>query len=140
MKFQKKQKMVAETEKLTWNQVCDIIKKYHSDNNIEYVSDRTKYPILKFNIVFDPFASGWPKYNKKLDESGKTVDDLDNPRTYSEESCTYRISDASKYWFSNLCGNSLDAYCINPKDSDSAGIRLELYLGHWKILYCYRVN
>lgn len=132
--------MIPETEKLTWNQVCDTIKKYHKENDIHYGSDRSKYPVLKFNIVFDPFASGWPKYNKKVDECGNVVDDINNPKTYSEQSCTYRIHDTSKYWFGDLGGNSLDAFCLDPNDRDSAGIRLELYLGHWKILYCYRVK
>lgn len=132
---------IPEVDKLTWSQVCDIIKKYHTDNDIHYCTKRENLPYLRFRVVFDPTASNWPKYYKKWDETlGKSVDDLNRPRTYTEESCTYEFDDGQKYWFDDLIGNSLFACCLDKNDLDSMGIKLEQYLGSWKILYCYQVK
>lgn len=131
---------VPEIKKLTWSQVCDIIQKYHKENNIQYCTDRTNYPVLHFRAVFDPFASNWPKYYKKWDDNlNKNVDDLEKPRTYSEESCTYEFDDCQKYWFSDLIGRSLFACCLDKNDLDCTGIKLDQYLGSWKMLYCYQI-
>lgn len=135
--------MIPEKDKLTWKQVWDTIYKYHNDNNIHYTSDRKDFPILRFRVVFDPFASDWPKYESKWDyDSGKPVrvDDLSKPKTYTEESCTYEFDDCQKYWFGDIGGNSLFACCVNENESDHMGIRLDYYLGDWKILYCYQVK
>ena len=135
--------MIPEKDKLTWKQVCDIIHKYHKDNNIHYTSDRKDFPILRFRVVFDSFASNWLKYESKWDYSGDKpvrVDDLSKPKTYTEESCTYEFGDGEKYWFGDIGGNSLYAYCVNENESDHMGIRLDYCLGGWKILYCYQVK
>lgn len=135
--------MIPEKDKLTWKQVCDTIYKYHKDNDIHYTSDRKDFPILRFRVVFDPFASNWPKYESKWDyENDKPtrIDDLSKPKTYTEESCTYEFDDCQKYWFGDIGGNSLFACCINKNESDYMGIRLDYYLGDWKILYCYQVK
>lgn len=139
---------IPEVEKLTFSQVQDIIHKYHKDHNIHYASNRNDCPCLRFRIVFDPIASGWKVYQNKLDDNGmiirddngKPIPDKTKPVTYSIESCTYEISDYDKFWFSECCGNSLYANCINGREPDSNGIRLDWYLNSWKILYCYQVK
>lgn len=135
--------MIPECEKLTWKQVREMIAKYHEDNDIHYCSDRKEHPYLTFRVVFDPFASNWPKYEQKWNYDGDTPtqeDDLEKPKTYSEESCTYEFDDGQKYWFGDIGGNSLFARCLNKNEPDHMGIRLDYYLGDWKILYCYQVK
>lgn len=131
---------VPECEKLTFSQVRDIIDKYHQEHDIHYVSDRKVIKPLVFRVVFDPFASGWSKYKKYPDDEGNIVDDLTHPITYTLESCTYEFNDCDKYWFGECGGNSLFAHCLNKDELDSSGIRLDYYLGDWKILYCYQVK
>lgn len=139
---------IPESEKLTFSQVRDIIYKYHKEHDIHYVSDRKELPILSFRIVFDPFASDWKKYQNKLDDNGRVmydekgnvIPDETKPITYSTEACTYEISDCDKYWFGECGGNSLYGFCMDKNELDSMGIRLDCYLDHWKILYCYQVK
>lgn len=139
---------IPESEKLTFSQVQDIIRKYHKDHDIHYASTRDDCPPLRFRIVFDPTESGWKVYQNKLDDNGmiirdskgNPIPDKTKPITYSIESCTYEISDCDKFWFGECCGNSLYAECIDEHEPDSNGIRLDYYLGSWKILYCYQVK
>lgn len=139
---------IPENEKLTFSQVQDIIQKYHKEHNIYYVSNRDDCPYLKFRIVFDPTESGWRVYQNKIDDNGviirdnngKPVPDKTKPLTYTIESCTYEINDCDEFWFSECCGNSLYAFCIDKHEPDCNGIRLDCYLKSWKILYCYQVK
>ena len=138
---------IPETEKLTFQQVGEIIRKYHKDNDITYVDHKGK-PTLTFRAVFDPKASNWKKYenmrdpkgNYAVDKYGNYIEDTTKPITYSLDSCTYEFGDECKYWFGECCGNSLFAFCMNPHENDHMGIRLDQYLGHWKCLYCYQVK
>ncbi len=109
-------------QKLTFLEVEEIITDYHLKNNIHYNTDRKDYPIMVFRGVVDPIASKWI------------------PKDYTEDECTYEFNDTDKFWFGECIGNSLFAWCIDPNDPDTNGIRLDGYLGKWKWKYFYRVK
>lgn len=75
---------------------------------------------LRAILVFDSLSSKWP-----------------HGSNYSLAGRSYLINSSSKYFDSSKCGNSLYATCLDPADSDSRGIRLDLYLGRWVIEGCY---
>lgn len=53
---------------------------------------------------------------------------------YSLESRSYIFTLANKYFLPNMGGNSLFANCL---DGSEQMVRLDWYLGSWKIDYCY---
>ena len=55
-------------------------------------------------------------------------------KDYSEESRSYAFSSDNKYFVPGMGGNSIYASSLDGTDS---GVRLDWYLGEWKIDYCY---
>ena len=52
---------------------------------------------------------------------------------YSKETRTYTFRSDNKYFLPNMCGKSLYGDC---QDGSESGIRLDWYLGDWKIEDC----
>jgi len=131
--------MIAECDKMTFTEAYNHIKKLIAEHNLTYCNyDSSEYKLPKVRVVFDPFKSEWVKYQQKF-ENGKMVDDLTKPITYSPESCTYELSMASKYWFSETIGNGLFGHSLDPNDPDHFGLRMNDYISEWTISYCYLV-
>lgn len=55
-------------------------------------------------------------------------------REYSEKSRSYEVSSNDKYFDGNMIGNSLFGNCLDGTDND---VRLDRYIGDWKVDYCY---
>jgi len=105
-----------EVKKITWSELSDIFLK-HADK-VRYVDDRNP---IRAVVVFDPVKSKWKK------QIGG----------YTLESRSYEIASSDKYWHGECGGSSIFAYCLDKTSPDHNGIRLDFYLGKWKIDYCY---
>lgn len=101
--------------KLTFSQLCNEFSKHNAENNVkqQFTDDNrlTGYVVFK--------SSNWPEQD------------------YSLESRTYRFASDNKYFIPEMIGNSIFA---NNLDGTDKCIRLEQYIGHWKIDYCYIEN
>ena len=53
---------------------------------------------------------------------------------YPLKSRSYRFRSDEKYFVPGMGGNSLHADCL---DGSEHGVRLDWYLGSWKVEYCY---
>lgn len=53
---------------------------------------------------------------------------------YPLKSRSYRFRSDEKYFVPGMVGNSLHADCL---DESEHGVRLDWYLGSWKVKYCY---
>ena len=98
--------------KLTFSQLCDAFHKHNEENNVTSQFDDDNR--LTGVIVFK--SSNWPKTD------------------YSLESRSYRFTSDNKYFVPGMCGNSIFASNLDGTDKC---IRLEQYIGRWKIEYCY---
>lgn len=56
---------------------------------------------------------------------------------YSVESRSYAFSTDNKWFKPFMLGSSLFSYCLDGKDR---GVRIDWYLGEWKIDYCYEIT
>lgn len=97
--------------KITWQDVCNIFSKHNEDNNItSQFGDPNRINAV---VVFK--ASNWPD------------------KAYPLESRSYRVASDNKRFIGGMGGNSAFAESLDGTDS----IRLDWYLGQWKIDYCY---
>lgn len=97
---------------MTFKQLCETISKHNSENNITgQFSDENS---LSCVIVFKQ----GPWFNKE----------------YTEVERSYRFSSDNKFFLPTMCSSSLFANCLDGTDN---GVRLDRYLGSWKIDYCY---
>ena len=55
-------------------------------------------------------------------------------KKYPLKSRSYRFQSDEKYFVPGMGGNSLFADCL---DESEHGVRLDWYLGSWKVEYCY---
>lgn len=102
-------------KKLTWQELIEKINEHNEANNIK--SQFGDKNALKCRVVIK--QETWPGKN------------------YTEEQRTYEFTSDNKYFLGNMGGNSIYCDCLDGKD---LGVRLDWYLGQWKIDYCYIVE
>ena len=98
-------------KKMTFAEVCE---KFYKHNEGRVASQFADDERLIGVVVFK--AENWPD------------------KDYSEESRSYAFSSDNKYFVPGMGGNSIFADCLDGSDR---GVRLDWYLGEWKIDYCY---
>lgn len=98
-------------KKMTFEEVCEKFYKYNEDRVASQFSDEERLIAV---VVFK--ADNWPE------------------KDYSEESRSYAFASDNKYFVPGMCGSSIYA---NNLDGTDRGVRLDWYLGEWKIDYCY---
>jgi len=103
-------------KKISWAELERIMTAHTS--KVSYCNDQNP---VKAVVVFDPERSKWQHRNNG----------------YSLKARSYEMSSCSKYWHGECGGNSLFALCLDEKEYDSIGIRLDWYLGEWVVDYCY---
>jgi len=101
-------------EKLTFSQLVDIIGEHNADYNI-WQQYQDNNPLICV-VVFK--NESWP----------------DRQEDYSLESRSYEFRSDEKYFLSNMGSNSIFATSLDGADRN---VRLDRYLGSWKIDYCY---
>lgn len=100
--------------KLTWNEVCKLMKQHNKQNNITSKGE-DKSP-LRAVVVF-------PK------------DTFSKPFTETERS--YRFSSDNKGFLPNMNSSSIFGSCLDGTDNN---IRLDNYIYYsWKVDYCYLI-
>ena len=102
-------------EKLTFRELCDRIDKHNEENDVRCQFE-DKNP-LTCRIVYK--SENWKDKN------------------YTETERTYEFTSDNKYFLGAMGGNSIYADCLDGKDE---GVRLDWYMGIWKIEYCYIVE
>lgn len=101
--------------KLTWKELREKIYQHNVDNGVkQQYSDKNP---LKCVVVFKDIESWGKKYPLK------------------EKSYAFRSDE--KYFLPSMGGNSIFASALAGTDR---GIRLDWYLGEWKIDYCYIIE
>jgi len=58
-------------------------------------------------------------------------------KEYSEKSRSYKVNKTSNYFDGSKMGKELIGNCLDGEDE---GVRLDHYLGDWKVDYCYKVK
>lgn len=98
-------------EKITFSKLCDLFYKHNEENNVtrQFEDKNALWGVVVFK-----------------DEGAN--------KGYSLESRSYRFSSDNKYFISGMGGNSIFADNLDKTDH---GVRLDWYLGEWKIDYCY---
>ena len=104
-----------EHKHITFAQLCNAFYKHNESTNV--TSQFQDKKALKGVVVFK--SENWPNTG------------------YSLESRSYRFSSDNKYFISEMGGNSIFARNLDGTDNN---IRLDWYLGSWKIDYCYIEN
>ena len=100
--------------KLTWNEVCKLMKQHNKQNNITSKGE-DKSP-LRAVVVFPE-------------------DTFSKPFTETERS--YRFSSDNKGFLPNMNSSSIFGDCLDGTDK---GIRLDEYIYYsWKVDYCYLI-
>ena len=107
---------MEQNKHITFNQLCSIFYKHNEGHNITSQFDDKN--ALTGVVVFK--SENWPDKNFSLGER------------------SYKFSSDNKFFISGMGGNSIFAYALEGPDSN--GIRLDWYLGNWKIDYCYIEN
>lgn len=102
-------------EKLTWSQLCEKINEHNSKFNVKSQFGDPQH--LKCRVVIK--QESFPRAN------------------YTEEQRTYEFTSDNKRFLPNMGGNSIFCDCLDGVD---LGVRLDWYLGQWKIDYCYIVE
>lgn len=102
------------SKKLTFRELCGIIAKHNEENNItqQYQDENPLWCVA-------------------------VIDNSSFCHEFSLESRSYRFRSDNKYFLSGMGGNSI--FCNNLANDD-IGVRLDWYLGDWKIEYCYIEN
>lgn len=106
--------MEKEKEKLDLHSAFDLIREHNSDHSI--TSQWSDPEPLRCVIVFK--NESWP--NREKD--------------YSLESRSYEFRSDEKYFIPEMGGSSIFADSLDGSDK---GVRLDHYLGKWKVDYCY---
>lgn len=101
-------------EKLTYEQLLDRIRLHNAENSIR--SQYSDPNPLNCVIVFK--NESWPMRTKE----------------YSLESRSYGFRSDEKHFLPDMGGNSIFADSLDGSDRN---VRLDHYLGDWKIDYCY---
>ena len=101
-------------KKLTYKELLELIHKHNALNKVErQFEDKNA---LQCVIVFK--NESWP--HRRMN--------------YSLKSRSYRFRSDNKRFISGMGGNSIFAECLDGSDEF---VRLDYYLGDWKIDYCY---
>lgn len=100
-------------KKLTFSEVEKIIYKHNEENNIKQQYQDNK--ALEFVMVFK-------------NESFK--------QSYPLKSRSYSFRSDNKLFLPSMCGTSLYGSCLDGSEN----IRLDWYIGEWKIDYCYQLE
>ena len=98
-------------EKITYSKMCEILRNHNLETDIR-VKGVDKNPLYGV-VVF-------------------TEDTFSVPYTLEERS--YRVSSDNKAFIYGMISNSVFANCLDGKDN---GVRLDCYIGDWKVDYCY---
>lgn len=97
-------------KKLTFHEFCGEMYRYNRENNI----------------------TGQFGENSKIGYVVFTEDSF--KKKYPLESRTYVVSSGNKYFIDGMGGNSIYASSLDGSDRC---VRIDWYLGSWKVDYCY---
>lgn len=98
-------------EIITFSELCNIFNKHNEDNNItQQFSDK------------NPLIGGICFHKNSFNGD------------FTEKERTYTFRSDNKYFISGLNGKSIFANC---EDGTDQGIRLDYYLNHWTVDYCF---
>lgn len=100
--------------KLTWNEVCDLMREHNKQNNITRKGEDNSP--LKAVVVFPENTFSKP---------------------YTEMERSYRFDSDNKAFLPSMNSNSIFGDCLDGTDN---GIRLDDYIYYsWKVDYCYLI-
>ena len=97
-------------KKYTWSEMTAFMRQFNEENG---VTCKGVGPTIKAIVVF-------------TEDSFKDY--------YTETQRSYEFSNQNKAFIAGQCSNSIFADCIDGSDN---GVRLDYYIGDWKVDYCY---
>ena len=97
-------------KKITWSELCKAMWKFNEEHGYTTKGNEKR---LEGVVVF-------------TEDSFK--------KHYSEKSRSYQFTSDNKAFLANQSSNSIFGYCLDGTDD---GVRLDWYMGDWKVEYCY---